>query len=572
MPVTYTKKDDVTRQIVPTPMVSVSKELDKLGDGTIVGARYTIELTGKLLATKGFIGEPGSPDTRNNPSSSLSSNATVADINTYQGALVAKQKALREMFAEEGGKFVVTSWDGSSNEITCYPRLVSIQFPSRDGVSWVNVCDYTISLEADYIDGAWNTNEDEFDWAISSAAETFDFNEQDGEFIFAWNADRTSLDSIGKTFTLSRTVSAVGKKRFDDSTAKPDTPSPLLDDGAGGKGGGEAWQQASGYVLTAYGLGYERTNLADGADAFNYPTNDLPLPLAFLGLPDYYNVYNHKRNVSVDRAGGSYQITEEWVLASGTTTNSVSEDTNVSISTNQDSGLTQVSINGTLKGFNGNKYPTPFTVDPHSVSNYSVVTSHWEDTVRPKVYQMAKTLAGNDYYGILHPKPMTTSVTKNPGQGTIGFDYAFDTRPANCVPGALMEAITVNDSAPGQTIVETPVIGRILGPVMQNMGTQSPTWVRTLTIDITMSGIAPADCGADAIGVWLVDMKPSNRTTPYNTKNALEAIIKGAAPHGKPGVTKAYTVPSPAETWDPKNGKYTYNITWNYEINQSKYY
>ena len=287
MPVTYTKKDDVTRQIVPTPMVSVSKELDKLGDGTIVGARYTIELTGKLLATKGFIGEPGSPDTRNNPSSSLSSNATVADINTYQGALVAKQKALREMFAEEGGKFVVTSWDGSSNEITCYPRLVSIQFPSRDGVSWVNVCDYTISLEADYIDGAWNTNEDEFDWAISSAAETFDFNEQDGEFIFAWNADRTSLDSIGKTFTLSRTVSAVGKKRFDDSTAKPDTPSPLLDDGAGGKGGGEAWQQASGYVLTAYGLGYERTNLADGADAFNYPTNDLPLPLAFLGLPDY---------------------------------------------------------------------------------------------------------------------------------------------------------------------------------------------------------------------------------------------------------------------------------------------
>ena len=58
MPVTYTKKDDVTRQIVPTPMVSVSKELDKLGDGTIVGARYTIELTGKLLATKGLSVNP----------------------------------------------------------------------------------------------------------------------------------------------------------------------------------------------------------------------------------------------------------------------------------------------------------------------------------------------------------------------------------------------------------------------------------------------------------------------------------------------------------------------------------
>jgi hypothetical protein len=390
--------------------------------------------------------------------------------------------------------------------------------------------------------------------------------------MFAWNADRTSLDSIGKTFTLSKTISAVGKKRFDDSTAKPDSPSPLLDDGAGGKGGGEAWQQASGYVLTTYGLGNSVTNLADGSDTFNYPTNDLPIPLAFLGLPGYYNVYNHRRNVSVDRAGGSYSITEEWVLASGTATNAVSEDTNVSISTSQDNGLTQVSINGTLKGFNGNKYPNPFTVDPHSTSNYSVVTSHWEDAVKPKVYQMAKTLAGGDYYGVLHSKPLTTSVSKNPAQGTIAFDYQFDTRPANCIPGSLAESITVTDNAPGQVIVETAVIGRVLGPVMQNMGTQAPTWVRSLTIDVTMSGIAPFDCKPDSIGVWLVDMKPSNRTTPYNTKSALEAIIKGAAPHGKPGVTKAYTTPSPAETWDPKNGKYTYNITWNYEINQSKYY
>ena len=107
---------------------------------------------------------------------------------------------------------------------------------------------------------------------------------------------------------------------------------------------------------------------------------------------------------------------------------------------------------------------------------------------------------------------------------------------------------------------------------MQNVGTQGPAWSRSLTIDLTVSGIAPAGCGAAAIGVWLSDMKPSNRTSPYNQKSAIEAIVQGAAPHGKPGVTKAYTTPSPTETWDPKNGKYTYNITWNYEINQSKYY
>ena len=283
-------------------------------------------------------------------------------------------------------------------------------------------------------------------------------------------------------------------------------------------------------------------------------------------------MYNHKRNVAIDRAGGSYTITEEWVFASGTATNAVSEDTNVSINTSNENGLTQVSINGTLTGLNGNKYPVPFTVDQHVVSNYDVALSHWTGTVKPKVYEMAKALAGDDFYGVLHPLPLTTSLTKNPTQGSIAFDYQFDTRPTNCVPGSLSENINVSDAAPGETIVETPVIGRKLGPVLQNMGTQSPTWTRTLTIDITVSGIAPANCSANSVGVWLTDMKPSNRTTPYDTKSALEAIIKGASPHGKPGVSKAYTTPSPTETWDPKNGKYTYNITWNYEVNQSKYY
>ena len=55
-------------------------------------------------------------------------------------------------------------------------------------------------------------------------------------------------------------------------------------------------------------------------------------------------------------------------------------------------------------------------------------------------------------------------------------------------------------------------------------------------------------------------------------KAAIEAIILGAAPHGKPGVTKAFTAGQPSETWDAKNGRWTYSVTWNYELNTSKYY
>ena len=558
MPVQYTSTGGTTT-LTPAPLVGVSKEYDRLGDGTIIGVRYQITLTGKILA---FKGAPGSK-------------ATAGDTDAYQGAIQSSQKAIRDLFADEGGLLEITPWDGTSNQLTCYPRLTSIDFSNRDPLSWFNVCDYTIALEADYVDGAWSTNEDKFDFAVSSASETFDFGETDGSYQYHWNSNRTDLQSVGKVFTFSRTISAVGKKRYDDSTAGPDSPSPLLD-GGGSAGGGEAWQQASGYVLTKYGLGYSRTNLADGSDPKNYPTDDLPIPTSFLGLPDYYKVYNHKRNVQVDRAAGSFSVTEEWVFASGTDTNGVTEDTNISVNTSNSTGLTSVSINGTLQAYNGDKYSAPFVLDDHTVNNWSVVKDSWENNVEPNIYSMALALAKNSsnkgFYGNLHPLPLSTSVARNPGQGSISFDYQFDTRPENCVPGTLNEIITVNDQSPGQTVVQSPVIGRILGPVMQNVGTQGPSWSRSLTIDLTVSGIAPAGCDAASIGVWLTDMKPSNRTTPYNQKSAIEAIARGAAPHGKPGVTKAFTTPTPSESWDPKTGKYTYNITWNYEINQSKYY
>ena len=549
MPVQYTGTGGTT-QLVPAPMVSVSKQYDRLGDGTIVGARHDITLTGKIVA---FKGSPGGK-------------ASAGNINAYQGAIQSSQKAIRELFAEEGGLFEVTPWSGSTG-ITCYPRLTSIEFSSRDPVSWFNVCDYTIVLEADYVEGDWSTNIDKFDFAITGATETFDFGEEDGQYQYSWNSGRTDLQTVGKIFKFSRNISATGKKRYQDSSAGPDIPIVKY------PGGGEAWQQASGYVLTKYGLGYDRSNLADGQDLKNYPTDDLPIPLAFLGLPDYYKVYNHKRNVQIDRSAGSFAIIEEWIFASGTATNAVTEDTNVSISTSNDTGLTTISINGNLQAYNGEKYPNPFTIDDHAVNNWDVVKDEWANNVEPNLYNMVLALAKNSsnkgFSGNLHPLPLTTSVARNPNQGSISFDYSFDTRPENCVPEALSETITVNDTAPGQTVTTTPVIGRVLGPVMQNVGTQSPTWARSLTIDLVVSGIAPAACDAGSIGVWLTDMKPSNRSSQAG---AIEAIVRGAAPHGKPGVTKAYTAPSPTENWDPRNGKYTYNITWNYEVSQSKYY
>ena len=553
MPVQYTSKTG-TQLLTPAPLAQVTKEYQKNGDGTIVGVQYGITLAGKILA---HMGAPGSK-------------ATAGDSDSYQAAIVSSQKAIRELFADEGGMLEITAWDGGT-QLTCYPRVVSIDFPSRDPVSWFNVCEYTINLEADYIDGSFPETNDTFDWAIVSASESIDFGEEDGQYHYAWTGDRSAPPAIAKVFRYSRTISAQGKKRFNDSTAAPDSPSPLLS-------GGEAWQQASGYVMDKLSLGFP----AAQGDPFNYPSDATPAigrpPEAFLGLPDYYNVYNHKRSVQIDKTGGSFSVTEEFIFGSGTTTSAVTEDTNVSVDKSVDGGLINVSVQGTITGMNTDQYSTPFVLDNHTVNPYTVASDHWRDNVEPYVFNMANALGKDEitrYIGgqsTLNPIPKTESVSRNPAGGTVGFNYAFDNRPTICVPGALAENITVTDNAPGQTVALTAVPGRILGPVMQDVGTQDGPWSRSLSMEVVVSGIAPASCSPTNIGLWLSEKKPSNTTSPYDQKAAIEAIILGAAPHGKPGVTKAFTAGQPSETWDAKNGRWTYSVTWNYELNTSKYY
>ena len=172
MPVQYTSKTG-TQLLTPAPLAQVTKEYQKNGDGTIVGVQYGITLTVKILA---HMGAPGTK-------------ADAGDSDSYQAAIVSSQKAIRELFADEGGMLEITAWDGGT-QLTCYPRVVSIDFPSRDPISWFNVCEYTINLEADYIDGSFPEANDNFDWAIVSASESIDFGEEDGRYHYVWSSDR----------------------------------------------------------------------------------------------------------------------------------------------------------------------------------------------------------------------------------------------------------------------------------------------------------------------------------------------------------------------------------------------
>jgi hypothetical protein len=636
MSVEYTFSAGNTAQLVPAPHVSLSKQLQKNNDGTIVGTLYNITLTGKLLYN---MGSPGF-----NPDNSTTGGATGAlgagsnpgfagvgsivdenysvnfsehssgQLKLMMKSIQAKQAALRQLFAVEGGMLEIQPLDGSAG-FKCYPRLMSIDFPAGAAISWAHICDYSIVLEADYINdpingGDFTLSEDKNPWSIVSSSETMSFGDGEGKQ-FHWTYVTgphgevgtggkivSGLKAITKTYSVSREVSAQGKRRFDESTAEPLEPSPLLKKGT--HWGGEAWQQASGYVFDKIGLGLPSGILASGVNA----------------LPGYYQAYNHKRNYTIDKAGGSFSVSENWLFASGQPSinnfAAVTETYGASVSKSE-AGLVEVSLNGSVKGLNRLHERQAFfggvnlrigsdsllsVNSPQADSSFADASGYFHSNVQPHAMEIAEALVDTNVYkpfGTLHPIPKSESYSYDPNGGSISFQYAFDTREQAFVPGVITEAINITDSAPGETIATIDVIGRKLGPVMQNVGSQTPTWSRTLNIELVVSGqyrggtaskpvagdytgtsaeqaVAASKRTADAMGIYLIDRKPSNTTTPYDQRTSIQNIIKGAAPHGKPGVLKAYTTPSPSETWDPKSGRWTFSITWNYETNMSHYY
>jgi hypothetical protein len=80
-----------------------------------------------------------------------------------------------------------------------------------------------------------------------------------------------------------------------------------------------------------------------------YP--NLPTHLGFIGsgtlnLLDMYRGYSHSQNESVDLAGGSYTLSQTWLLASG----SAYENYSTSVSNGVDTPFVTVSVEGTIQG------------------------------------------------------------------------------------------------------------------------------------------------------------------------------------------------------------------------------
>ena len=142
--------------------------------------------------------------------------------------------------------------------------------------------------------------------------------------------------------------------------------------------------------------------------------------------------------------------------------------------------------------------------------------------------------------GTLLPAPFNRRVGHNKVNGVITYSLTFNDRLAPALANSLSTNVTVsytNADATEEVYASIPVIGRALGPVLQQMGT---------------TGEQRQSVSIDAV------MKKANRTSPPS----LDA--KGLAGNYMPGGTTVIQGPI-SESWEPSSGRYTLNIEWTYQ-------
>ena len=649
-----------TLKLIPSPLISTTKTYNRTGDGEIIGFTYQITLTGTIVAHRGspdqdgtFHGEDSWAAKHGGADKDSNETIPIEGVKNRLLAIEKKQTAIRNLFSHRNEGFVLEVFNDSDGGWTTHgARVTSIEFPEG---TYTDVSPYTIQMEADYLqiktmmdhgdgdDGSTGLNRIN-EWLIQSAEESWNLDVNPDNTITyhkpVSGSHHYSIDdvSVQKTYRLSQTLSCQGKRKYSDADHDPDYPSEQR--GIGNLiVGGEAWQQASGYVISSLALDHNADNLAVGTDNDHEKTksshrSDLYRPLYSMPgfrqsggvtLPEYMRAFNHSRSQTIDKRNGSFQITQEWIVASGggeyPEKYPVTETVEARINEN-DNGDTTVSINGTLTGLTGgvtpgvSSHPSGIYAPNNRIKNAAKRFKN----IEAELYIRARMLTDGEK---IKRSPTNKSISYNPGAGTVTYSYDFeggaaDTCDILTIPGAKSEDINITDTYPGQVFSSTPVLGRKLGPVFQDVGTQTE-WRRSLSIECVVSGVDHRMCDADnsslssesskygrdyagRIGL-MNDRKPSNITDArasyksitanpeddddvemtrdkavakepdigaYNQQKAIREIIKAASPRGKPGIAKYFVVPAPQESWNPKTGRWSYQIEWVYEtVNSS---
>jgi len=356
------------RKIIPAPLVTINKSYARNPDGSKVGTAYNLSLQGTLLPFKG------------SPSGNYTSLSTAfwelggyppdepfSSGNEDFNHILRKQEAIRWLFSEDGHSL---EWQPSGGQpvVKCNPRVLSIDFPEA---IWADRGDYTVQLDTNwmYINGTLDVEDTSAQDLLASSSDSWSFEEVAG--------------SAAEQYNITHEVTAQGILGFDETGANFE--------------GKEAWEHAKDYVDTV------ATGSVDPATLF-----------AAIGTSGT-NAGNFVRVVRIDKSGGTYAVTEQW-LASEDSTRIESEFT---VDFNVDDNTFTVTYRGTIFGVADG-------AAQGDIANLDAAKAEIPSDSEAKV--TTTDIVGTLLNGQLLPDfPDNKSFALNQQDGTVQFTFTWDT-------------------------------------------------------------------------------------------------------------------------------------------------
>lgn len=541
-------------QIRPCPLVSISHTPIRNGMGYL-GAEYTITLTGTVPFDKFLI------NTTDSPSSTTTTATPVTPANIRVKYFFEKQRVISNLFASPYLKLEFQNPANGSAIWHCYAKLESLNF--EEG-TYFSKMDYTATFSATEF---YNT--DGTLWQSSKPAlmqgfghhpnpsgrglqdfnETWDFQVDDSTGYSIGPTNGASEAISPRTFTLSRTISATGRtdaNRLNSPSKSDRFPTP-------------AWQSARDYV----------NSYASGNDYSFYLNSGTHHYL--MGGSNGYAGYNQSRTESLDKGAGSFSITDTWILAPSGRKHL--ESFNTSIESSLDNSYVRISVDGSIRGLSDWKpsgqyvklHPTDIDLQDSPYANaqghFHRISSSGNFGINSLIYKRANALINPN----LNSTPLSVTVGSNPMTGEITYNVAYDNRPYNYFTNTVSETISVTDTYPGDIFTVIPVIGRPTGPVLQAAFGRTE-YKRDIQIELVLdyTDIANNMEFRTARRSSLLLRKPSIDAT---LQQELKNLISDLSPANEPGIRKYY-ISAPTESWNPKDGRYTLNLSWTYELSE----
>lgn len=152
----------------------------------------------------------------------------------------------------------------------------------------------------------------------------------------------------------------------------------------------------------------------------------------------------------------------------------------------------------------------------------------------------------------LNPIPVSMTESHRKNVGEIDYSFEFNNRPLNLIAGSVSETLSISDTFPSQQIAEIFVLGRKLGPVLQDLGTVTSS-VRDVNFEVVLPRprilsqrfVFPTDTFNSIVNV----VEQLNPKYTFGTSNNNQANIKSY-------------VTADTQTYDPLEGRIRVQKTW----------